>query len=340
MLLKEAALYAEERPASGLKTIYFGGGTPSLLSMAQFESIWQGLEELFGIHPQVEASFEANPDSVAPADLQALQCLGFKRISIGMQSFVPEQLQAMGRLHTVECGVEAVEFAAAANFEEISLDLMYGLPGQTLEDWRYSLERAVTLPITHISTYGLKLCSGTTWGNDYEAGTLALPADDDNATLQLEALGFLESHGFPWYEVANCAKGGHACRHNLAYWHRKNYLGLGLGAASCREDVRHTNVCDLREYAKMIRQGKRPLGDRERLSPQDIQSETMMLSLRLREGLDLKQYAKRFGEDLLESRKQAIERFVQLGFVELEADSLRLTKRGIPVHNEILVALM
>lgn len=340
LLEREIALYGDAK-TTGVRTLYVGGGTPSLLSVAEHARLLAGLAQTFGLRQEAEITLEANPESVSLPYLRELRALGYNRLSLGVQSFADDQLAAMGRLHTADMARQAVMNAAQAGFTRISMDLIYGLPGQTLADWRQDLATAVALPVTHLSTYGLRLSEATPWGQRCAQGTLILPDDEVNSAMQLTALEFLAAHGYDWYEVANFAlDDSQRCRHNLAYWQRRDYLGLGPGAASLHGDLRTRNDDDLARYAAALRAGRPPVADREPLDRTAVRTEEIMLALRLRQGLDLAAFAAKYSEDLWTEKKGQMVKFFNLGLIDLKNGCLRLTDRGLPLQNEVILALL
>ena len=337
LLKKEASLYQDERPEDGLLTIYFGGGTPSLLSVAQIEELLAAFKEYFGFASSMEITLEANPESVSRRYLKQLKRSGVNRLSFGVQSFQNHHLKAMGRLHRSEDAIKAVNDAADIGFENINIDLIYGLPAQTLEEWRESLEKAVSLPVKHISTYGLKLSEKTVWGKLAAEGRLTLPDQDDNADMQLFAMDFLEENGFPRYEIANFAVPGYPCRHNTAYWLRKDYLGLGLNASSLfAGKVRAVNESDFALYRQKIKNASLPRASREKLSKDEIREEELFLPLRTIWGLDIAAFSRKYGSDFFAQKKGQMVKLFNAGLLVFEDGQLKLTKKGVLLNNEVL----
>lgn len=341
LLLREAQLHQEQRSEKGLLTVYFGGGTPSLLSIDQVKGLLAGFEENFGFAKKMEITLEANPETVSRRYLKLLRRLGVNRISFGAQAFQDHHLKAMGRIHQSKDISRSVEMAREAGFDNINIDLIYGLPAQTMAEWQESLTKAVELPITHISTYGLKLSEQTLWGRWLKEGKLILPEEDLNADMQLFALDYLEEAGFPRYEIANFAKAGYACRHNTAYWLRRDYLGLGLNASSLLNgNLRTSNEADMESYRLKIEKGEFPWAAREALNAEEIREEELMLALRLIWGLDVTAFAKKYGSEYFTQKKGQMVKLFDAGLLTMEEGQLKLTNKGVLLNNEVLSALI
>lgn len=341
LLLKEAALHREDRSEKGLLTVYFGGGTPSLLSADQLETLFSGFQDLFGFSKKMEITIEANPETVSRRYLKLIRRLGVNRISFGGQAFQDHHLKAMGRIHRSEDIVNAVAMARDAGFDNINVDLMYGLPYQTMAEWRESLEKVTKLPITHVSTYGLKLSGETLWGKWLAEGKLTLPSEDINADMQLFAMEYLEEVGFPRYEIANFAKVGYPCRHNTAYWLRKDYLGLGLNASSLLYgNLRTRNERGIASYRSKLERGEYPWAEKEVLSEEEIREEELFLPLRLIWGLDIAAFAKKYGIEYFTQKKGQMVKLFDAGLLTVEEGQLKLTDKGVLLNNEVLSALI
>jgi oxygen-independent coproporphyrinogen-3 oxidase len=340
-LIKEAALHREDKPEDGLLTIYFGGGTPSLLTAAHLEMLLEAFQRNFGFAKRMEITLEANPETVSLRYLKNIRGLDINRLSLGGQAFQDHHLKAMGRIHKSEDITAAVEMAREAGFDNINVDLMYGLPHQTMAEWQESLERATQLPITHISTYGLKLSPATLWGRWQEEGKLTLPEDDLNADMQLYAMEYLEKAGFPRYEIANFAKGSYACRHNTAYWLRKDYLGLGLNASSLLYgNLRTKNEKDFEKYRSKVAGREYPWAEKEVLSDEQIREEELFLPLRLIWGLDTAAFAEKYGVEYFTQKKGQMVKLFDAGLLTVEEGQLKLTDKGVLLNNEVLAALI
>ena len=313
-------------------TVYFGGGTPSLLGPRRLMALLKAVSAACPIAPGAEITFEANPDSAGdPEGLAALRRAGFNRVSLGMQSADDKELKTIGRVHTMAQVRAAVDAAREAGFDNLSLDLIYGLPGQTLERWRENLSAAVDLSPEHLSCYGLKAEPGT----PLYARRDALPGDEAQADMYLETVGFLESRGWKQYEISNFAKPGRESRHNLKYWTLGEYIGFGPGAHSDFRGVRYAWARDLEAFLR----GDRVLSEARRMAPRDREAEWLMLSLRLARGLDMAEWEERFRRPFAPF-PPFLKRCEAAGYAALEAGRWHLTPRGFLVSNQIIGELL
>jgi putative oxygen-independent coproporphyrinogen III oxidase len=301
--------------APAVETVFVGGGTPTLLPAADLVRVLQEVRSCFGIAADAEVTTEANPDSVDERYLAELREGGFTRVSFGMQSAVSSVLQVLDRTHTAGRPQAAVQEAFAAGFEQVSLDLIYGTPGESDDDWRRSLDAALSAEPTHVSAYALIVEDGTRLGRQVARGLLSAPDDDVLADRYLLAEQALSRLG--WYEVSNW---GEPCRHNLGYWRGGDWWGVGPGAHSHVGGVRWWNVKHPRAYAERVAAGRSPGAGREVLGAEDRRVERILLELRLREGLSL--------ELLRPPGRAAAERHAQDGLLELTDDRAVLTLRG------------
>ncbi len=331
LLEGELALWQEKEDLSGLATVYFGGGTPSLLEPAAVAHFLQKLPAA----PE-EITLEANPETLDRDKLAAFRAAGVNRLSLGAQSFHPARLGEMGRGHTPDQTRAALENARAAGFRNIGLDLIYGLPGQTPEEWAADLEQTLALEPEHISLYGLTVSRECPWGR---AGVAPLD-DDGQADLVEMAMDRLARAGFRHYEIANFAKPGYASRHNTAYWQRENYLGLGPAAASCIAAHRWVNLADLDAWAAALENGKLPLAADETLTIDQVIAEGMFLGLRLRDGIDCAAFLVQYGVDPRKRFRQEVARMEKLGLLEEEAGRLRLTRKGLMLGDDVFAAFV
>lgn len=285
--LAELELLATVLPgAPPASTVFFGGGTPTLLPSADLVRLLGGVRRVIGLAPDAEVTTEANPDSVTPASLRELRDGGFTRISFGMQSAVPSVLAVLDRTHDPERVPQAVAWARQAGFEQVSLDLIYGTPGETAEQWRTSVETAVALAPDHVSAYSLIVEDGTALARRVRAGEVPMPDDDDLADKYVLADELLSAAGLHWYEVSNWARDDDArCHHNELYWTSQNWLGIGPGAHAHVGGVRWWNVKHPRAYAARLAAGTSPALAREVLDQETRRLERVLLEVRLRDGI-------------------------------------------------------
>lgn len=303
-----------------LRTVFFGGGTPTLLPVAELAGLLGGLRETFGLAPDCEVTTEANPESVDQAYLEALRSAGFNRLSLGMQSAVPSVLQVLERRHTPGRVAQVVAWARAAGFESISLDLIYANPHETLDQWRASIDAALALEPDHLSAYSLIVEPGTRLAARIGRGELPLPDADQQADCYLIADEAFAAAGFANYEVSNWARPGHEARHNLAYWRSDDWWGFGPGAHSHVNGVRWWNLRHPAAYTAALAGGTSPAQARELLDADDRRVERVMLELRLAEGLP---------RDVLTFSEDArLPELAAAGLIEITERFVRFTRSG------------
>jgi oxygen-independent coproporphyrinogen-3 oxidase len=307
-----------------VSTVFFGGGTPTLLPAEHLKVIIEGIAERFGLADDVEITTEANPESVTPAYFERLRAAGFTRVSIGMQSAVPRVLEVLDRKHRPGRPELAVAEAYAAGFEHVNLDLIYGAPYESDADWQASLDAAIGAAPDHISAYALVVEKGTALARQVESGVVPAPDDDVLADRYIMADETLRSAGYDWYEVSNWATSEAArCRHNELYWTDANWWGLGPGAHSHISGVRWWNVKHPARYAAMLDAGRSPAAGRETLGEQARLTERVMLGIRLRAGLPL--------SELPPSASRLLPQLTTWGLADLDAAAdgrIALTQRG------------
>ena len=317
--LAGAVLSAGAVAAGPLQTVFFGGGTPTLLSVDAQVGLLGRLRDAFGLVPGAEVTTEANPDSVTPESLAALRAGGVTRISFGMQSVVPHVLATLDRTHTPGRALAAVGWAREAGFESVSVDLIYGSPGETVDEWRATIDATLAVGPDHVSAYSLIVEEGTPLARRIARGELAAPDEDLHADFYLVADEALSEAGYGWYEVSNWARPGHECRHNLAYWTGRPWWGFGPGAHSHVGGVRWWNVKHPRTYAQRLAAGA-PAAGRETLTASERRVERVLLELRLATGLPL--------DVLTASEAERVPGLLARGLAEQSSGRLRLTLRG------------
>jgi oxygen-independent coproporphyrinogen-3 oxidase len=341
-LVREIEIVAQTlAPPRRAKSLAFGGGTPSILSGAQIEKFVRAALAHFQFERGAEWTLEANPGTVDFEKLGALREIGFNRLSLGVQTFDDARLKQFNRAHTVAHAYEAFELARRARFENINLDLIYGLPNQTLDDWRETLERALAFQSEHLSLYGLQVEERTVLKKQIDLGRVAMPDADRAAQMYELAVERLRAAGFEHYEISNFARRGFESRHNKTYWRNEPYLGFGAGAHSSRQDergehIRFENVKSPREYIRRLETGESPVAARETISRGMQMSETIFLGLRLTEGVEWKRFSERFAVDAREIYREPIELLARQGVLLVNDERMRLTERGMLVSNQIL----
>jgi oxygen-independent coproporphyrinogen III oxidase len=331
-------------------TLFFGGGTPSLLGIEQYQAIFRMVHQHFKVLPESEISLEANPGTVSLKYLKALRDLGFNRLSLGMQSANPEELRLMGRIHDTAEVIQAVKWARQAGFNNLNLDLIFGLPSQTMSNWQNSIELALGLNPEHLSMYALTIEEGTPFFFWSQRGMIASPDDDLAADMYEWAGDRLEGAGYSQYEISNWARVGKdatllACRHNLQYWRSLPYLGFGPGAHGFAQGIRTANVGPIPAYIDQANKkpaGRFPIGPAvSEARPIDLMTEmqeTMMVGLRLvQEGVSMNQFVQRFNQPLETVFGEPINRLTGQGLLEQVDGCLRLTKHGRLLGNRVFM---
>jgi oxygen-independent coproporphyrinogen III oxidase len=334
------ALYAEieQEPTAPAATIYLGGGTPNAYDVATVATLLARLRKRFpGAR---EVSIEVNPELVRARDFAAYRAAGITRLSIGVQSFEPREIQTLGRKHTVAQIANVVAQARAARIASVSLDLIFAVPGQTPASWRRTLRAAIALGVDHISSYGLTVEEGTPYAAWRAREPGAFFDDAREAELYAIAIEMLQAAGYEQYEISNFARPGHRCAHNLNYWANGEYVGLGVGAASYREGVRSVRTRSLEAYVTAALEGRAIPSEAERLEGRKRAGEAMMLALRTAQGVGLSEFKERYGIDVIEDYAPVVTRFARTGLLERVGDTVRLTQRGRFLANDVCGAFV
>ena len=340
------ALAAEIRGAPGrfgwrpgearADTIFFGGGTPSLLASPEVERILAACREAFDVTPDAEITLEANPESATRPLLDAVRAAGVNRLSVGVQSFRQEELQRLGRIHDAGQARRVPAVAREAGYDNLSLDLMMWLPEQTVAQWLESVDEAIGLGPEHLSLYMLELYPNAPLREAMARASWSLAPDDDAADMYEAAMGRLDAAGYGQYEISNVARPGRESRHNLKYWTDGEWLGFGPGAHSTLAGSRWKNVSATDEYVSRAAAGLPLETDRRDLTRDERWQEAVMTGLRLQAGISVGAFAATYGVDLDERFAGELERFQEAGVVAREGDRLRLTRRGMLVANDVL----
>lgn len=318
-----------------VSTVYFGGGTPSILETGQIERIMGALRQTFRIEKKAEITLEMNPGTARKEKLKAYRQLGINRLSIGIQSVKNENLKLLGRIHTYEDFLESYHMAREAGFDNISGDLISSLPGQTLEEWKEELEILIRTPLEHLSVYQLIIEEGTEFYERYGEHEELLPDEETSREIYLWTGEYLENQGFRQYEISNYARAGKESRHNLRYWERKDYLGLGLGAASMIRNMRMSNTRDWEKYRTGCRDPRKIREEVEFLEePRQIE-EFMFLGLRKTRGVSRKEFRRTFGKDLDLIYEKTLKKCLENGMLQESGDRIFLSEEGILLSNQI-----
>ncbi|OIP82724.1 MAG: hypothetical protein AUK44_07045 [Porphyromonadaceae bacterium CG2_30_38_12] len=337
-LIKELELRADYLHKEPIETVYFGGGTPSLLRAKHFRAIFDTLYKLFDIHRNAEISFEANPDDLNISYLHEIKNLPFNRISIGIQSFDDSELAKIRRRHTGEQAREAFQNARHAGFTNISIDLIYGLPNQSAASWKSQLQAALNLHAEHISIYGLTYEQGTALWKQRETGKVIATDDAEMVEMHLHMLREMHKEGYEAYEISNFAKPGYRSRHNSAYWKMKPYLGVGPSAHSFDGVSRQWNVASTTHYIEALKANEL-LFEREVLTETNKFNEWVMVSLRTVEGIDLQNIATSFPANFKEHLLLKSAPYVANEQLVVSDSSMYLTTKGILISDSIISAL-
>ena len=321
---------------SAAETIYFGGGTPSLLEPAEVATLIDACRRSFDLATDAEITVEVNPETTSTEQLDGFRAAGVNRLSLGVQSFRDEELGRLDRVHDAARAREAYRLARVAGFDNVSLDLMMWLPQQTLAEWQESVEGLIELGPEHASLYLLELYPNAPIRDEMARRGWSLAPDEDAATMYLWALGRLEEVGYEQYEISNVARRGEYSRHNLKYWTDGEWLGFGCGAHSTRAGVRWKNVGGTEDYVARILRAEDPVGERRVLTAAERLGDALFTGLRLNDGLDLAAVRSRYGVDVRQRYGPALVPFVEAGLLVDEEDRLQLTRQGMLLANEIM----
>lgn len=318
-----------------IDTIFIGGGTPSLLLKPDFEKLFEALYTYLDISNDSEITIEANPGTLDKNKLKEFKKLPINRISFGVQSFIDSDLKFLSRIHNSKQAEDSIKYAQDAGYSNVNLDLIFSIPGQTIDNWAYNLEKAVNLNTQHISAYSLIFEEGT------PLYSLLKQNKVKNSNIEIErdmydyTMDYLKANGFNQYEISNYAKPGYECRHNLKYWQHEEYIGFGPSAASYLNNYRRINVRDVDRYIDSINHGEKPYDALEFIDEQTSQNEFIMLGMRSK-GINFSEFKNKYKEDFKSKYHYPIEILTKGGLASIEADCIRLTQRGYALCDEIL----
>ncbi len=318
-----------------VNSIYFGGGTPSIVPAEHISDILKACKRRFKIAEDCEVSLEANPCTMAVEKMVLLRKAGVNRVSLGAQSFADKELSSIGRIHDAAQITQTVDQLRYNGLNNLNIDLLLGIPGQTQESWRYSLQKTVALSVPHISVYMLDLDEPCKLSNLVADGLAQVPEEDLVSELYLETIDFLFGCGYEHYEISNFSKPGYSCRHNLKYWKRQPVCGLGLGSHSYDRHSRYANHKDLASYFRSVENGLSPVCQRYPISESQALEEALFLGLRLNDGVDWRQLKFNHDAGELERYEASLREFSARGWVEWEGSVVRLTPTGMLLSNEI-----
>ena len=318
-----------------IKTIYFGGGTPSLLSISEIELLIKEVSLIFQVYPHSEITLEANPDDLSPEYLYMLKKIGINRLSIGIQSFSDTDLKLMGRRHNSFQSINAIKDAQKAGFDNISIDLIYGIPGMTIQQWQENLHTVFDLDIQHLSAYHLTYHEGTLFYDKLQKGIIQ-EIEEEESILQFEELiQCAEKNHFVHYEISNFACKGFYSQHNSSYWNQTEYLGLGPSAHSYNHNIRYWNVSDINQYLESVKQGKNS-GEGEKLTLNDKFNDYIITGLRRNQGIDIQYIKMEFGNKYFNEVERVTEKNILKGNVIREKDRIRIVTAGLFISDQII----
>jgi oxygen-independent coproporphyrinogen III oxidase len=335
------ALVTEIEGAGGVAdTIYFGGGTPSLLDAADVARVVGACRVAFDVSPDAEVTLEANPETVDQAKLEAFRTAGVNRLSFGVQSLREPELRRLSRLHSAERAGRVLGEARAAGFDDVSLDLMMWLPGQRVSEWLESVDAAIGLSPDHLSLYLLEVYPNSPLKDEMARARWSQAPDDDAAAMYLTAMERLEAAGYEQYEISNVARPGRRCRHNMKYWTDGEWLGFGCGAHGTVDGVRTKNVPGIEEYIGRVGRGESAAVEVRRLTAGERLGDALFMGLRLSSGIDLEEIGRRHGVDVWQKHGAELEPFVAAGMLRRHGPLLALTREGMLLANEIMAVFV
>ncbi|MDO5010772.1 MAG: radical SAM family heme chaperone HemW [Intestinibacter bartlettii] len=333
-LKKEMALYKNKDRK--INSIFFGGGTPSILNNQEIKMIMDEIKQNFCIDEDAEISMECNPGTLNEEKLKFMKSIGINRLSIGLQAVQENLLGYIGRIHNYNQFEKNYFEARKAGFENINIDLMYNLPHQTFEDWKETLHKIVDLNPEHISAYSLILEEGTKLYEMYMDKEFDLGDEDEDIKMYEYTIDYLKSNGYNQYEISNYAKMGYECKHNILYWKCKNYIGLGPGASGYINNVRYNNVKSLQDYHEKLSGNEKPIDFFETLTEKDKIEEKIIMGLRMNEGIIFKDFEE-FNLDFTEKYKEQLKRHLELELIEMTQEGFKFTQKGREISNNIFL---
>jgi oxygen-independent coproporphyrinogen-3 oxidase len=339
-LEKEIQMTLNQYPASQFETIFVGGGTPTSLSEQQLYNFCQSIHKHLPMSENVEFTFEANPGDLTMGKLQILREAGVNRISLGVQTFNEELLKKIGRVHRAEDVFQSVDNAKKVGFKNISIDLIFSLPTQTIDDFKESLIEAFSLDIQHYSAYSLIIEPKTVFYNLLQKGKLPTPGEDTEAAMYELLMEEMDKHGFDQYEISNFAKPGFESKHNLTYWNNDYYYGFGAGAHSYVDGWRRSNTGPLNKYIGQIQKGELPIFHEHQVTRVEQMEEEMFLGLRKTDGVSIARFIEKFGKDPLQLFKNEMVELINKKWLEVNHERIYLTKAGRLLGNEVFQAFL
>ncbi|KXG75857.1 radical SAM family heme chaperone HemW [Thermotalea metallivorans] len=339
-LVKEITSWKDQLADYKVRSIFIGGGTPTIVPVKEMDRVMESLYQCFSIEEGIEFSIESNPGTIDKEKLQYYLASHINRISMGLQAWQDTLLKSLGRIHDRAQFVQNYGLAREMGFQNINVDLMFGLPGQNISQWKETLGAVAALKPDHISAYSLKIEEGTLFDVLYEKGKLYLPSEEEDRKMYEDAIEFLQGYGYRHYEISNFARAGKECVHNKIYWNNGEYIGIGLGAHSYWNRRRFANTTEFEEYIEKVKSNQNPTAHVGYITIEEEIAETMFLGLRMMEGISIPAFIRRFGVSPTDIYQKTIEKFVEQGLLEVDQNHIRLTRRGIDVSNQVFTEFL
>ncbi|MGL5506676.1 MAG: radical SAM family heme chaperone HemW [Paraclostridium sp.] len=334
---REILLYKDEFKDKQFDSVFFGGGTPSILNIAELERLISAVFENFNIKENAEISMECNPGTIDKNKLTYMKKLGINRLSIGLQAIQNHHLKYIGRIHSYEEFEKNYLEAIEVGFDNINIDLMYALPNHKEEEWKLSLDKIISLNPSHISAYSLILEEGTKLYEMYDNDEFKLLDEETDIQMYNYTINKLRENGYNQYEISNYAKKDKECKHNIIYWKCDNYLGLGPGASGYIGNNRYSNISDLNAYNNKVSQNIKPVEEESILTEKDKIEEFIFMGLRMNEGINLNVFEQRFNKKIYDIYKDVIDKLIYNKLLELSKDQLKLTQKGREISNTVFI---
>lgn len=337
---REMKFYKEEFKDKCFDTVFFGGGTPSILTVSELKELVNNINENFNIKNDAEITIECNPGTINREKLEAMKKMGINRLSIGLQATQNYHLKSIGRIHTYEEFEKNYYDALDIGFKNINIDLMYALPNQKTQEWKDTLDKIIKLNPSHISAYSLILEEGTKLYDMYQNKEFELLDEDTDINMYNYTIDTLKRHGYNQYEISNYSKEDLECKHNIIYWKCDNYLGLGPGASGFIGDTRYSNIEDICEYNKCIMQNIRPVSEEVELTKKDKIEEFIFMGLRMNEGINIDVFKERFDTDFYEIYQEVMDKLIKRELVRFDGKNISLTQKGREISNSVFIEFL
>lgn len=337
---REMKFYKDEFKDKCFDTVFFGGGTPSILTVDELKELVNNINENFNIKKDAEITIECNPGTINREKLEAMKKMGINRLSIGLQATQNYHLKSIGRIHTYEEFEKNYYDALDIGFKNINIDLMYALPNQKTQEWKDTLDKIIKLNPSHISAYSLILEEGTKLYDMYQNKEFELLDEDTDINMYNYTIDTLKRHGYNQYEISNYSKEDLECKHNIIYWKCDNYLGLGPGASGFIGDTRYSNIEDICEYNKCIMQNIRPVSEEIELTKKDKIEEFIFMGLRMNEGINIDVFKERFDTDFYDIYQEVMDKLIKRELVRFDGKNISLTQKGREISNSVFIEFL